>query len=146
MLKLSTKGRYAVRIAVYLAGQQGQGPSRKQDIAESESISPDYAEQILIRLRAGGLVTSHRGARGGFTLARDPKSMSVMDVLEATEGPLEIAPCTGGPCDHEAHCVVQDVWSEAAAALKDIFSRAVISSLAEQAAERQAKRKISYEI
>ena len=146
MLKLSTKGRYAVRIIVYLAVQRDQGPARKQDIAESESISPDYVEQILIRLRAGGLVTSHRGAHGGFTLARDPKRTSVMDVLEATEGPLEIAPCSTKSCDAESRCAAQSVWREASAALKGVFSKALISELAERVVARKSRGGISYEI
>ncbi len=146
MLKLSTKGRYAVRIMTYLATQRGQGSSRKQDIAESESISPDYVEQILIRLRSGGLVTSHRGAHGGFTLACDPKRTSVMDVLEATEGPLEIAPCSDTTCEGESRCSVQSVWREASAALKEIFSKALISDLAEQMVARKSGGGISYEI
>ncbi len=146
MLKLSTKGRYAVRIMIYLAAQEGKVPSRKQDIADSEGISPDYVEQILIRLRSGGLVASHRGARGGFTLACDPRHTSVMDILEATEGPLEMAPCKTTACERGTQCVVQGVWQEAAAALTAVFGGAKIIHLVEQMADLQAGRGNSYEI
>lgn len=146
MLKLSTKGRYAVRIMIYLAARKDDGPARKQDIAEAEGISPDYVEQILIRLRAGGLVLSHRGARGGFTLARDPRKMAVIDVLEATEGPLEIAPCTDSTCARETRCVVQEVWSEAADVLRTVFTKALISDLAEKLRDMQNSTPLTYAI
>lgn len=146
MFKLSTKGRYAVRIMVYLAARPENSTARKQDIAESESISPDYVEQILIRLRAGGLVMSHRGARGGFSLACDPERTSVMDVLEATEGPLEIVPCNDTRCEREARCVVQGVWVEAASALKKVLSKARISDLAAKVAAMKENKEISYTI
>jgi Rrf2 family transcriptional regulator, cysteine metabolism repressor len=93
MLQVSSKSRYAVRIMVYLAQHAtGGGPARKQDIADAEEISADYVEQILIRLRGGGLVTSHRGARGGFTLAGEAHQIRVLDILEAAEGPLHFVP------------------------------------------------------
>ncbi len=147
MLKLSTKGRYAVRITVYLASRLDGKPARKQDIADSEGISPDYVEQILIRMRSGGLVSSHRGARGGFTLSCDPAKTSVMDVLEATEGPLEIAPCNNkGGCDRDTSCVIQEVWGRASSALAEVFRNAMIGDLAEQLIERRSKAGMNFEI
>ncbi len=146
MLKLSTKGRYAVRIMVYLASRDEEGPARKQDIAEAEGISPDYVEQILIRLRAGGLVQSHRGARGGFTVACDPRRTSVLDVLEATEGPLQIAPCVEQGCDHVTRCAVQGVWNEAAESLRQVFSKALLSDLADKVASLRTGNPLTYSI
>lgn len=146
MLKLSTKGRYAVRIMVYLAARDKEGPARKQDIAEAEGISPDYVEQILIRLRGGGLVQSHRGARGGFTVACDPQRTSVLDVLEVTEGPLQIAPCVETGCDHVTRCAVQGVWNEAAGALRQVFAGALLSGLADKVAALRTGNPLSYSI
>jgi len=146
MLKLSSKGRYAVRIMVYLAARDQESPARKQDIAESEQISADYVEQILIRLRAGGLVISHRGARGGFTLSRDAKSISVMDVLVATEGPLQLAPCCEHACDRSICCAAQQVWDEAAACLRDVFGRKMIADLADQVNKTKAGTPLAYSI
>ena len=71
MLRLSTKGRYATRIMVYLALCNPDEPARKQEIAEAEGIPADYVEQILTKLRTAGLVKSRRGAGGGFQLRRD---------------------------------------------------------------------------
>ncbi|HAS83076.1 MAG TPA: AsnC family transcriptional regulator [Verrucomicrobia bacterium] len=146
MLKLSSKGRYAVRIMIFLAVREEDTPARKQDIADSEQISADYVEQILIRLRAGGLVISHRGARGGFTISRDAKLISVMDVLVATEGPLQLAPCCEHACDRSICCAAQQVWDEAAASLRDVFGRTMIADLADKARKTKSGVPLGYSI
>ena len=143
-MKLSTKGRYATRIMVCLAMQDSTVPRRKQEIAESEGISADYVEQILIRLKAGGLVVSHRGARGGFTIAREPEKITVADVLQASEGPLSLVPSCKEPCSRETACVTQEIWRSAEAALLNVFSAHTIADLAEQA--RGMNETLSYEI
>lgn len=146
MLRLSTKGRYAVRIMVYLSARDHRVPARKQDIADAEGISPDYVEQILIRLRAGGMVQSHRGARGGFTVVCQPHRTSILDVLEATEGPLQLAPCVEEPCDRETRCAVQDIYGDATEALKQVFSKALLSDLADKANALRAGSPLTYSI
>jgi len=146
MLKISTKGRYAVRIMVYLAARDDERPARKQDIAEAEGISPDYVEQILIRLRASGLVQSHRGARGGFTIACDAHKTTVLDILEATEGPLQIAPCVEEGCDHLTRCAVQGVWQDAAKGLHEVFSGALLADLADRLVTLRTGSPLTYSI
>jgi len=146
MLKLSTKGRYAVRIMIYLAAREEEGPARKQDVADAEGISPDYVEQILIRLRASGLVQSHRGARGGFTVSCDPHKTSVLDILEATEGPLQIAPCIDDSCSHLTRCAVHGVWQAAADSLREVFSGALLADLAEKVVRLRAGSPLTYSI
>lgn len=117
MLRISTKGRYAARILVYLALHEDSAPSPKQEIADAEGISADYVEQILTKLRSGGLVRSHRGARGGFSLARAPGAITMADVLAASEGPIELVPCEGEECPRTSMCVTRMVWHEASRAL-----------------------------
>ena len=83
MMSISTKGRYASRIVVFLAsGPQGV-PVNKHEIARAETISPAYVEQLMMALRVAGIVASHRGRAGGFSLARDHESISIADVLQA---------------------------------------------------------------
>jgi len=146
MLKISTKGRYAVRIMVYLAVRDDERPARKQDVADAEGISPDYVGQILIRLRASGLVQSHRGARGGFTVACDPHKTTVLDILEATEGPLQIAPCVEAGCEHLTRCAVQGVWQDAAKGLREVFSGALLADLADKVTALRAGSPLTYSI
>jgi Rrf2 family protein len=136
MLHLSTKGRYATRIMVYLAGRKDERPVPKQEIAQAEGISIDYVEQILIRLKVGGLVKSHRGVNGGFSLARSPEEITVTDVLAATEGGTELAPCLSMKCNRSAGCVTRPVWEKAARAIEQTFSAVTIGQLAAGAASR----------
>ncbi len=146
MMKLSTKGRYATRIMVYLAMQEQGIPCRKQQIAEAEGISADYVEQILIRLKAAGLVTSHRGARGGFSLTRPAVDVTVEEVLQATEGPVTLVACGDEGCDRETICVTRRVWRAAEAALSAVFSGTVIEDLAEAARDVGKSKSITYDI
>lgn len=135
MLKLSTKERYAVRIMVCLATRNDDHPARKQEISDSEDISPDYVVQIMMKLRTAGLVVSHRGVNGGFALAKAPDRITVTDVLEAVEGPIALVPCLNGPCKRASSCVTRYMWQKAGAALKDTFSGVTIGEMAKQSKE-----------
>jgi Rrf2 family protein len=130
---LTTKGRYATRVLVYLARRRQEGPIKKQDIADAEGISPDYVEQILIRLKAAGFVKSHRGKAGGFSLAGDPGSLTVAGVLDVMEGRMSMVPCLGEgeSCARSATCCTRALWSRADQALKQVFTNATIGELAQ---------------
>jgi len=131
---------------VYLALHNGTSPARKQDIATAEGISGDYVEQILIKLRTSGLVKSHRGARGGFSIARDPAALSVKEVLETVEGPISLAPCAIERCQRISVCVTSAVWAQAGQALREVFGRTTIGMLAEQARALTPGGSMSFEI
>jgi len=128
MINLSTKGRYATRIMIYIARQNGA--VRKIEIAEAEDLTVDYVEQILIRLKAAGLVTSRRGANGGFSLARPADRITVADVLAATEGSTELAPCLSGDCPRMSFCPTRPLWDRVSRTIKEAFTEATIAGLA----------------
>ncbi len=146
MMKLSTKGRYATRILLYLAMHEGEGPARKQAIADAESISADYVEQILIRLKSAGLVLSHRGARGGFSLARPAGDITVADILQATEGPMILVPCEDEGCSRNSVCVTREIWRDVEAAIQSVFGTRTLESLVRRARELRGSRAASYAI
>ena len=130
MMTISTRGRYACRITVLLAARVAAGPVSKQAIAEAEGITPDYVQQIMQRLRAAGLAESHRGRGGGFTLARDPETVSILDVLMAAEGRVEPAPCwLPENCDRVEGCPTRPVWMKAAGLLEELFGGTTIGEL-----------------
>jgi Rrf2 family protein len=131
---------------VCMALRGGVKPATKQEIASAERMSEDYAEQILMRLKTSGLVESHRGARGGFTFARAPQVVTVMDVIEAVEGPLALAPCAEKRCDQVSVCVTRTVWEQATLALRSVFKRTTIAMLAEKAKVLAAAGAPSFEI
>jgi Rrf2 family protein len=128
---LTTKGRYATRLLVYLAARQEEGPVKKQDMAEAEGITPDYVEQILIRLKAAGFVRSHRGKAGGFSLSVDPATLTVASVLEVMEGRMALVPClVGDDCPRHRTCSTRALWNRADQALNQVFKNATIGELA----------------
>ncbi len=130
MMTISTRGRYATRIMVLLASQPKQKAVNKYQIAEAEAISPAYVQQLLLALRLAELVRSHRGRRGGFSLARPGDTITVADVLKAVEGDVMPAPCRlSGHCDRAAGCPTRPLWEEAAHVLDDLFSGTLITDL-----------------
>jgi Rrf2 family protein len=116
---------------VQLASVYPAGSLTKFQIAEAEAISPGYVQQLMMALRLGGLVVSHRGREGGFSLARAPEAISVADVLKAVEGDIMPAPCrAGGHCDRISTCPTRPVWEKAAGLLDDLFAGTTIADLA----------------
>ena len=139
MMTISTKGRYAARIMVLLASRRGDGPITKHEIARAEAISPDYVQQLMMRLKVAGLVVSHRGKVGGFSLGRDPETVTISDVLTATEGAISLAPCVDADaCDRAPTCPTRDVWMKAVQLLNDLFEGITVAELARDEADRSA--------
>ncbi len=133
MFSLTTKGRYASRIMVYLASRDNSVPATKQEIGKHEGISSDYVEQIMMGLKVAQLVRSHRGRRGGFSLVRPASEITLSEVLRAVEGPICPAPCMQEACPRKPDCPTYPVWVKAAAALDDVFQQTRILDLTQKA-------------
>jgi Rrf2 family protein len=114
-VRISSRGQYGLRALSVLAGRHGNGPVQVREIARAEQLSAKYLEQLLGRLRTGGLVKSVRGARGGYTLARDPEAITVREVLLLLEGSLAPVGCVdeGGACGVEGQdaCPTHGLWA-----------------------------------
>lgn len=114
-MKLSTKGRYGLRALVDLAVHESDAVSI-QSIAERQGISESYLEQLVRLLKKAGLVTSVRGAGGGYRLARPASDISVGDVLRALEGNLDAVSCAAfqedQSCEGADYCVTKYVWKK----------------------------------
>ena len=111
----------------------------KSEIAGAEGISAGYVQQLMMALRLAGVIESHRGREGGFSLSRPAGDITVAEVLKAVEGDVMPAPCLAGtPCDRETDCPTRPVWEEAAALLNDLFARTTIAELAEKHAAGSA--------
>ncbi len=114
-MRITTLAEYGVICALHLARRVGEGPVTSRDIAERERLPVDYVEQILLRLRRADIVKSTRGARGGYVLARAPESVSVRDVIAASELQTFDLHCVTHPVEEErcsaAHaCSIRPVW------------------------------------
>ncbi len=106
-------------ITLHLARQRGEGggPTAARELAESERLPGDYVEQILLRLRRAGIVSSVRGAKGGYRLAHEPDKVSVFDVMTASERQTFRSNCEdhridGLRCDPGQSCTIRPIWTE----------------------------------
>ncbi len=141
MMRMSTKGHHATRIMMMLARDTSR-PVSKGEIGETEGIPPGYVQQLMIRLTDAGLVRSHRGRAGGFTLSRSADAISVQEVLNATEGVFELAPCVDlrVVCPRTECCAAHLLWGEATEMVNSLFQRTSIGDLiaTSQRLEKQA--------
>lgn len=136
MMGISTKGRYAVRMMVALADSPAR-PLSKREIGKAEDISPAYVQQLMRGLMNAGLVRSHRGQAGGFSLARLPEAITVGEVLQAAEGQVEPAPCSDiHNCLRAGACPTRPLWLRAARLLDELFDGTTIADLAVSAAQQ----------
>ncbi len=98
LMKISTKGRYGLRILLDIALYRvGDRPRMIREIANNQEISEKYISRLIIELRKAGFVKSVRGVNGGYTLTRRPEDISVLEVLEVMEGPIAIVDCAFPP-------------------------------------------------
>ncbi|THF55888.1 Fe-S cluster assembly transcriptional regulator IscR [Pseudothauera rhizosphaerae] len=111
-MRLTTKGRFAVTAMIDLASRQTDGPVTLAGIAERQSISLSYLEQLFGKLRRYKLVSSVRGPGGGYRLARDMKDITVADIIVAVDEPLDATQCGGRQnCQDEHVCLTHDLWT-----------------------------------
>lgn len=109
-MRLSTKGRYGLMAMFQLALEYGNGPIPLKYIAEKQNLSESYLEQLFSTLRREGLLTSVRGAQGGYELSKKPEDITVGEVLRALEGDMAPADCAGNDiseCAMEDSCVTK---------------------------------------
>lgn len=110
-MRISSKGRYGTRAMFDLALHRGDGPQPIRAIAARQGLSEQYLEQLFGKLRAAGLVSSSRGAQGGYELSRPPDRITVGEVLRALEGPIAVAKCLeGAACERSGTCASRAIW------------------------------------
>lgn len=115
---LAQKTRYALRSLLFLVEEGDDAPVQLARIAETQQIPPKYLELIMLDLKKAGLVTSIRGPKGGYTLARDPASISFGEIVRIMEGPIALVPCASvnfyarcGDCHDEATCAIRRAFA-----------------------------------
>jgi len=138
-MKLSTKGRYGLRALLDLALHNEEEAVSLQSIAERQNISMGYLEQLMRMLKREGLVSSVRGAGGGYHLAKPAAEISVGDILRALEGNLDAVTCPGnqenGGCQGADLCVTRFVWQR----INDSITQAVDTMMLEQLVEESRR-------
>ena len=133
-MKLSTKGRYGVRLMVDLAMHYGEGPILLKEIAERQDISEKYLWQLIAPLKHAGLLNSMRGAHGGYLLAKAPAQITLKDIVTVVEGSLCLVDCVDQPaaCPRTETCATREVWREVSAKILQTLEAFTLENLVEQ--------------
>lgn len=112
-MKISTKGRYALRMLLDLAEHKDDGYIALKDIAKRQEVSKKYLEQIVPMLNRSNILQTNRGFQGGYKLAREPREYTVGDILRITEGSLAPVACLAhepNQCERSGECATLPVW------------------------------------
>jgi Rrf2 family protein len=140
-MRLSTRSRYGVRLMLALGLSDKKGPIFLKDIARSEEISEKYLSQIIIPLKARGLLNTFRGAHGGYILSRPASQIKLMEIIEPLEGDLSLVDCVKKPdiCNRSAGCVTRDVWNDMGSLLFDFLEKFTLEDLIKKHKKRKGK-------
>ena len=133
-MKISTKGRYALRLMLDMALNNTGNPIRIKDIAARQNISDKYLEQIVSVLNKAGFVKSIRGPQGGYKLTKRPEQYTVGMILRLTEGSLAPVSCLDDEvnmCDRQEECVTLILWRKLDDAIKSVIDNVTLAVLME---------------
>ena len=136
-MKLTTKGRYGTRLMLDLALHFGDKPVFLKDAAKRQEISEKYLWHLIPPLKNAGLITSVRGAHGGYSLARPPAHITLKEILLAVEGPITFVTCVddSAACKRSGECAAKDIWCE----LSEKFLQILESVTLEDMVEKKSK-------
>jgi Rrf2 family protein len=132
-VKLSTKGRYGVKAMVDLAIHYGEEPSSIKSISERQHISEYYLEQLFSPLRKANIIKSIRGAQGGYILSREPKDITVADIMTVLEGPIGISECIEQDgetsCNNIDCCATRLLWSRIKESIDSVMESTTLQDM-----------------
>ena len=131
-MKISTKGRYALRLMIDLATNDDGNPIRIKDVAERQNISDKYLEQIISVLNKAGFVRSVRGPQGGYSLKKKPEDYTVGMILRLTEGSLAPVACVEEDetdCERQGGCVTYLLWRKISDAINGVVDTITLKDL-----------------
>ena len=114
MFKLSKTTDYGIVLMAQLASEPSPMPQNARELAATSDLPVPMVSKILKALAKEGLLSSQRGSKGGYALARDPEDVPVAEMIRVLEGPLALTDCAVGPsiCSHESACVVREPWQQ----------------------------------
>jgi len=135
-MQLTRAADYAVRVMIHLAGLPPGSRASRSDLATEAACPEQFLSKVLQNLTRAGLVISHRGSTGGFELPGPRRSASILEVVEAVEGPIRLNVCltSDHACTRQGWCPAHPVWADAQKALVAVLQGATIDRLAENAA------------
>lgn len=133
MLKLTKKADYGLIAMRHLATHADLGACSAKDLAEMYSLPQEALAKLLQKLAKSGLLQSQQGTNGGYTLARDPRNISALDVIRALEGPLFMTSCTTakGSCEQTSRCTVREPLRKVSQSIEEVLGRLTIAEMAQ---------------
>src|SRR5512135_899200 len=149
-MKVSLRSTYGIMAAVDLAMHLETAPVQAKSIARRQGIPARFLEQVLHAMKKAGLVSSHRGAQGGYVLSKKPSELSVAEILEALDGPFSSVPGLNGhgsarrPTKSEV--LLAKVWDRVGAAEHDVLDAITVEELADQQRQLEEQRSLMYHI
>jgi Rrf2 family protein len=139
-MKLSTRGRYGMRLMVELAANYGRGPLSIATISRRQDIPLKYLEQLITPLKRSGLIKSLRGPKGGHMLTRPPSGIHVWEVVSLLETKAVLLDCLNDPgvCEHSGDCPLRPVWGKAYDAMRRIFEETTLCDILEASKDERS--------
>ncbi len=133
-MKLSTRCRYGTRAVVEIARNYQKGPTKRKEIVARQGLTDSYLENILLTLKNTSIIGTVRGAKGGFVLRKAPADITILEIVEALEGPMEPVDCLGNPgvCQRVRTCVTRPVWEKMQQAQREALRSVTIQHLVEE--------------
>lgn len=130
-MKLTTKGRYGLRLMLDLAAHEGQGAILLKDIAQRQNLSEKYLWSLIAPLKSAGFVRSLRGAKGGYMLAKTPAEITLKDIVAILEGNLCLVDCVydNDFCVRREQCISHTIWCELSQKISDLFENITLASM-----------------
>ncbi|HLZ35061.1 MAG TPA: Rrf2 family transcriptional regulator [Nitrospira sp.] len=149
-MKVSLRSTYGIMAAIDLAMQTGVAPIQAKSIARRQGIPARFLEQVLHAMKKAGLVSSQRGAQGGYVLSKKPSELSVAEILEALDGPfLSVAAFNGqSPLRRgsKSDLLLANVWDRVHAAERHVLEAITVEELAGQQRQLEQQRSLMYHI
>ena len=144
-MKISTKGRYALRMLLDLAVNGNEGYTALRDVAERQNISKKYLEQIVPVLHKAEILVTTRGFQGGYRLAKDPENITVGEILRLTEGNLAPVVCLEtehNTCKRAGECVTLHIWEGLQTVITDYLNSITLRDMMDKCSAGENKTEI----
>jgi Rrf2 family protein len=138
-MQITRQADYALRAMLYLAKLDPNVRAATSQIASEQQIPPSFLAKIISQLSIAGLINTSRGARGGVTLAREAEEITLLDVVEAIDGPISLNVCShsAGACPFGNDCPIQPIWSETQTELVNKLKSTTFAQLVESSQNQE---------
>lgn len=144
-MKLSTRARYAIRVLLDIAARKEEArPIQLNDVAGRTGISRRYLDQIVMPLKSAGLLIGTKGRHGGYQLSKEPVDIHLLDIVEATIGPVNLVECVQSPqtCERSGECPARLIYRLLSASMRTVLTDYTLDDLGNKAVQDEIEQKV----